>query len=260
MYVLRESPTPLPVIVGHCLSLLDRRAASHYCHYTRMKTAHGTRRHIFLTGLKHCGKTTLGKMLATRTGRRFYDLDDLLLDEARRDGYTSVRELYRTAGREKFQEYEALAAKKACFSLGSSDVSVSINSDLPSGSDVQGAEQRAELGAAGGTAKNTAVGSVFSLGGGTIENEGALPVIKSSGSLIYLHVAEEVLFERIRKNGLPPFLKGTQPAEELFHEIFLRRHPLYVEHADLILEVPNQAVEDNFELLYSYLKERNYVG
>jgi len=190
-----------------------------------MNTAKPTSRHIFLAGLKHCGKTTLGKMLAARTGRLFYDLDDLLMDEARLDGYSSVRALYRTAGREKFQEYEAKAAKR---------VSMFIK---------------------GGTE-----GAVVSLGGGTIENQAAVPVVTSSGILIYLKVAEEVLFERIQKSGLPPFLQGTQPAEELFHELFLRRHPLYMEHADLILELPNQSVEDNFELLYSHLKDKNYVG
>lgn len=228
--------------------MLDRRAASHYCHYTGMNTTHLTSRHIFLTGLKHCGKTTLGKMLATRTGRLFYDLDDLLLEEARRDGYTSVRNLYRTAGRKKFQEYEAEAAKKACTSLGPKRVSITKSSDHLYSPNLQG------------DVEGDAGGAVFSLGGGTIENGGALPVITASGSLIYLQVAEEVLFERIRKNGLPPFLNGTQPADELFHELFLRRHPLYIKHADFILELPNQAVEDNFELLYSQLKEKNYVG
>ncbi|MDZ7794059.1 MAG: shikimate kinase [Spirochaetia bacterium] len=182
-----------------------------------------TPQHLFLTGLKHCGKTTLGSMLAARCGRLFFDLDELLLQEARPEGYSSVREIYRTAGRKKFQEYEARAAEKACVQNSTPEV-------------------------------------ILSLGGGTIENPAALETLKPAGSFIYLHVEEEVLFERIQRGGLPPFLIGDQPPQEMFHELWVRRHQLYLSYADLVLTLPNQAVEDNFKLLYTQLKEHNYVG
>ncbi len=188
-----------------------------------MTTKKHNLQHIFLTGLKHCGKTTLGKMLAQRCGRPFYDLDDLLLQEARKEGFTSVRELYRTAGREKFQEYEAVAAQKAC-------------------------------------SPDTLDPGVLSLGGGTIENEHALTALKECGRFIYLQVEEKVLFNRIQQGGLPPFLIGPKPAEQLFHQLYQRRNPLYLQHADFIVILPNQAVEANFVLLYSQLKDQNYVG
>ena len=162
-------------------------------------------------------------MLAARCGRLFFDLDDLLLQEARVDGYGSVRELYRTAGRKKFQEYEALAAEKAC-------------------------------------AQNSTPEVILSLGGGTIENPSARDTLKPAGSFIYLQVEEEVLFERIQRGSLPPFLIGSRPPREMFHDLWVRRHQLYVSYADLVLTLPNQAVEDNFKLLYTQLKEHNYVG
>ncbi|MCF7947463.1 MAG: shikimate kinase [Spirochaetia bacterium] len=178
---------------------------------------------LFLTGLKHCGKTTLGSMLADCCGRLFFDLDDLLLQAARLDGYSSVRELYRTAGCKKFQEYEARAAENVC-------------------------------------AQNSPPEVILSLGGGTIENPAALETLQPAGSFIYLQVEEEVLFERIQRGGLPPFLIGTQPPEEMFHDLWVHRHQLYLSHADLVVSLPNQAVEDNFKLLYTQLKEHNYVG
>lgn len=187
-----------------------------------------TPQHLFLTGLKHCGKTTFGSMLAARWGRLFFDLDDLLLHEARVDGYSSVREVYRTAGRKKFQEYEARAAEKAC------------TQDL--------------------CPQNSLSKVILSLGGGTIENPAAWDILKPAGSFIYLQVEEEVLFERIQRGGLPPFLIGSQPPQELFHDLWVRRHQLYLNYADLVLTLPNQAVEDNFKLLYTQLKEHNYVG
>jgi len=182
-----------------------------------------TPQHLFLTGLKHCGKTTIGSMLATRCGRLFFDLDDLLLQEARDGGYRSVRELYRTAGREKFQEYEARAAKKMY-------------------------------------SQNSAQEVILSLGGGTVENPAAWDILKPAGSFIYLQVEEEVLFERIQRGGLPPFLIGEKPPQEMFHDLWVRRHQLYLSYTDLVLTLPNQAVEDNFKLLYTQLKEHNYVG
>ncbi|MFW5712223.1 MAG: shikimate kinase [Spirochaetota bacterium] len=183
-----------------------------------MSTTTHARRNLYLAGLKHCGKTTLGKLLAARTGREFYDLDDLLLALAADQGYSSVREIYRTAGREKFQEYEAAAARKAAFSA-----------------------------------------ALLSLGGGTVENQPALQALKPGGSLIYLQVDETVLFNRIERGGLPPFLIGDRPPAELFHELYIRRHKLYSQHCDALIELPDQTVEKNFELLYSRLKELNYV-
>ena len=179
--------------------------------------------HLFLTGLKHCGKTTLGNMLAAHCDRLFFDLDDLLLQEARGDGYGSVRELYRTAGRKKFQEYEARAAEKAC-------------------------------------AQNSSAEVILSLGGGTIENQAARDTLKPAGSFIYLQVEEKVLFDRIQRGGLTPFLIGSRPPQEMFHDLWVHRHQLYLSHANLVVSLPNQAVEDNFELLYTQLKEYNYVG
>lgn len=157
-------------------------------------------------------------MLARRTDRPFYDLDDLLLHEARDTGFPSVRALYRSAGREKFQEYEAAAAKKALVE-----------------------------------------GTILSLGGGTIENASALRALQPNGSFIYLKVAREVLFDRIERGGLPPFLIGERSPRELFHVLYQQRHELYLQHSDLVIELPDQAVEKNFELLYSQLKDKNYV-
>ncbi len=183
-----------------------------------MSTTNHLRQNLYLAGLKHCGKTTLGRLIADRTGREFYDLDDLLLELAAGQGYSSVRELYRIAGREKFQEYEAAAARKASLSA-----------------------------------------AILSLGGGTIENPAAYEALQPEGSLIYLQVDEAVLFNRIERGGFPPFLIGERPPAELFHELYTRRHKLYIQHCDAVIELPDQAVEKNFQLLYSRLKELNYV-
>ena len=58
---------------------------------------------IVLAGVKHCGKSTLGKILASRCGVAFIDSDSEL---ERRHG-RSVRELFRSAGEAEFRRLEA---------------------------------------------------------------------------------------------------------------------------------------------------------
>lgn len=58
--------------------------------------------HIFLCGIKHSGKTTIGKLLAKRLGRRWYDLDR----EIERKIGEPIRTFYRAFGQEAFQQLE----------------------------------------------------------------------------------------------------------------------------------------------------------
>ena len=58
--------------------------------------------HIFLCGIKHSGKTTIGKLLAKRLGRRWSDLDR----EIERKIGEPIRTFYRSSGQEAFQWME----------------------------------------------------------------------------------------------------------------------------------------------------------
>lgn len=60
-------------------------------------------RTLTLAGVKHSGKSTLGRSLAQRCGVKFYDADDVLAAEQS----MSIRELFRAVGQEKFRELEA---------------------------------------------------------------------------------------------------------------------------------------------------------
>jgi len=128
---------------------------------------------IVLMGMKHCGKTTLGAMLARRLSREFFDLDRVVEGiEAERLGRpVTAREIYRLRGKEGFQ---ALVL---------------------------------------GTGSGGADGVVVALGGGTIENGAALAILREAGILVFLDEDEEVLFRRIEAGGLPPFLEGSSPRE-----------------------------------------------
>ena len=58
---------------------------------------------ITIAGIKHSGKSTLGKRLAQKCNAQFYDTDDVLAAE---QGKT-VREIFRELGAEKFRRLEA---------------------------------------------------------------------------------------------------------------------------------------------------------
>ncbi len=152
---------------------------------------------IFLTGIKHCGKSTLGRLCARELRRPFYDLDSLVWDNLTAAGtgkYGSIREYYRREGKGAFQEQEVQALREL------------ISRRHPSPS------------------------PITALGGGTLENPAARELCRQ-GFILYLKEAPEVLFSRIMEGGIPPFLEGPDPWA-LFQELYRRREDLYQETAD----------------------------
>ncbi len=63
---------------------------------------------IILTGMKHCGKSTHGKLLAERIGAQFYDTDDELaaLYSEESGEAIAVREIFRKLGDTDFRKLE----------------------------------------------------------------------------------------------------------------------------------------------------------
>ena len=65
-----------------------------------------TRHNIIITGFMGTGKTTVGKLLATKLGYDFVDTDELIVA---RSGQT-VEEIFQEKGEEAFREMEAAVA------------------------------------------------------------------------------------------------------------------------------------------------------
>ncbi|HDQ14727.1 MAG TPA: shikimate kinase [Sediminispirochaeta sp.] len=171
---------------------------------------------IVLMGLKHSGKSSLGSAVAEALSRPFFDLDDLVLDGARERGFSSIRLLYGSLGLEKFQDLE-YAALEELFHRRVAESSL---------------------------------GFILSLGGGTGENHRVMHSLSEHGAVrLYLRVAEETLWRRISAGGIPPFLEGDRPPEELFHKLYLRRDQLYGSCADFIIEMTDRPPEENSRIL-----------
>ena len=58
---------------------------------------------IFLCGFMGCGKTTVGKILAEKSGRNFFDLDDLIVESEGR----TIPEIFAQNGEEYFRAVES---------------------------------------------------------------------------------------------------------------------------------------------------------
>ena len=165
-------------------------------------------------GLKHSGKTTFARMYACRESLVFEDADFLV---QKRIKPLTVREFYRTKGKESFMELELDAVD---------DFLLTTSSPF-----------------------------VLSLGGGASDNAALMEMVRKRGTLIYLYRKEEDLLPVILKDGVPPFLDEND-IEGSFHELYVKRDAIYTRYADTIIDLgPYIDLEDNFNLLYSHLKE-----
>ena len=139
-----------------------------------------------LLGMKHTGKSSLGRLWAARHGWDFYDLDALL--EAQAGGDRTSRQIFQNEGPGGFQKYEARAAAFIAPRL---------------------AQGRA----------------VLAWGGGTITNPEAVRALQSVGILVLLTDRVEVLYERILRTGRPAFLSVEHPWED-FQALYRERTAL----------------------------------
>ncbi|MBK8945237.1 MAG: shikimate kinase [Ignavibacteriae bacterium] len=108
---------------------------------------------------------------------------------------------------------------------------------------------------------------VISLGGGTLINDENLNFIKKNGHLIYLRVAPDVIYTRIKKKTDRPLFKELVIAENP-KEVFLKkinsmlneREPYYSQ-ADLIFDVDNspigQTVDRFVKIINRVILEKN---
>ncbi|MCH3916474.1 MAG: hypothetical protein LKE40_03190 [Spirochaetia bacterium] len=174
--------------------------------------------HIFIAGIKHCGKTTLAERLANAMDIPYVDADSLMLQQIHP---MTVRGYYRNVGKECFQQTEADTLE--CYLS-------EVHAD-----------------------------SIVSLGGGACENKTCMELCHRYGLLLYLNVGEQTLWERIIRDGIPPFLETEDP-RNTFHGLYLMRDGLYRKEADLIVDIPcGSSREATFEKVWNELKNREEI-
>jgi shikimate kinase len=142
---------------------------------------------IFLTGPKHSGKTSVGRVLASLVSGAFVDLDEFITIQTGK----SPRTLY--------QEGSGVFRKAEAEALGA----------LLDAGESRTAEPR-----------------IIAVGGGLIDNTEALTLLLKAENafMVYLEVSVKTAWDRIvraaEKDGLPPFLNTENPREShrVLHE------------------------------------------
>lgn len=174
------------------------------------------KRRVAICGIKHCGKSRLGKALSDTLALPFFDTDSLL--EA--DAGKPVRALYREVGETRFRELEAETIRK-------------FTATAPSP-------------------------AVVALGGGVISNPCLTPNdLHALGAIVWLDVPVPTAFERMAREGLPPFLADKPDPLAEFERICAVRRPLFREAADAVLELPEVLpVEEAIDLFLTVLESK----
>lgn len=177
--------------------------------------------YIYILGIKHSGKSALGKATADMLSITFFDLDAMILelcDQSPLSGL-SIREIYKLVGKDQFMLLEVIALNQFIY--------FSEHSRIP------GVQEHI----------------IIALGGGACDNEPLMELLQNTGYLIYLEAPEALLYSRIIQGGIPPFLDPEDP-EASFHDLYVQRDRRYKQYADDSIPISvSSEIEENALLL-----------
>lgn len=181
---------------------------------------------VVLIGMKHCGKSTIGRALAARWKCPFYDVDEMIesthaCDTGRRQ---SVREIFSEFGEKYFHRIEGHAVCELYLKL-----------DRPG------------------------VSAIASLGGRTALNTTINRLLQPIGLVVYLQVPPDELYARIERGGIPPFLDPGDPRGD-FMRICREREPEYRALANLVVDLDHLGVEQAADLLEQAIRDHRGAG
>lgn len=177
---------------------------------------------IILMGIKHCGKSTQGRIISKKLSVPFFDTDDVIFEMTGK----TPRQIYTELGNEGFQEAE----EKAC-----SFLLEKINSS---------AEKNA----------------VIATGGGICGNKKALDILKKIGTFVFLKTPERIASFRVLREisvaqdgtllNIPAFIAKKNPrsvadAKKIFHDFFIERECIYEQLADVVIDMSSSSKEAN---------------
>lgn len=177
---------------------------------------------IILMGIKHCGKSTQGRIISKKLSVPFFDTDDVVFEMTGK----TPRQIYTELGNEGFQKAE----EKAC-----SFLLEKINSS---------AEKNA----------------VIATGGGICGNKKALDVLKKIGTFVFLKTPERIASFRVLREisvaqdgtllNVPAFIAKKDPrsvadAKKIFHDFFIERECIYEQLADVVIDMSSSSKEAN---------------
>lgn len=175
---------------------------------------------IAITGLKHAGKSSIAPRVARALDLPALDLDEEALRRMKEklpgppEGST-LRAYFREYGAGTFQRYEA-------------DALASLREDRFEG--------------------------ILACGGGIVDNREALSLLEGASLIVYLTEEFTVLYERIIRGGIPPFLDPEDPYGS-FLKLARRRDAAYREVAHIVVSVTNRSLSEAARDVTTRIKE-----
>ncbi len=176
---------------------------------------------LVIIGIKHCGKSTQGKLLAKHYNCPFYDTDDIVTELTGK----TPREIYTAQGEDAFMEQETAACQYLARKL---------NADKKQ--------------------------AIIATGGGICNNTSAVAILKQTGSLLLLLAEEEAACRRIVYDAktlpdgtianLPAYIASYQPksfeeVQSIFHTFYEERTKKYTAIADVVFFAEAVSIEEN---------------
>ena len=91
-------------------------------------------------------------------------------------------------------------------------------------------------------------GKIVAVGGGTPVREENRPLLKSLGTVVYLRIRPESVYERLKGDTTRPLLQGDNPREKI-ENLMNARKDAYEGSADLIIDVDDLEVNEIVDII-----------
>lgn len=170
-------------------------------------------RNIVLIGFMGSGKTTIGIKLSYRLRRVVEDTDKLIVRKTGRN----ISDIFEKEGEEYFRELESDVLRSLCETSNPKHNS-----------------------------------RIISVGGGTPVREENQLLLKQLGTVVYLRLRPETVYNRLKRDTTRPLLQGDNP-EEKIRTLMEARKDAYESCADLIIDVDDKDIAKILDLIEEYL-------
>lgn len=160
---------------------------------------------IFLTGFMGSGKSTVGKQLSDITGFQWVDMDDIIEEKME----MKISKIFNKKGEKFFRKLETQVLEN-----------------------IEDEENQ-----------------IISCGGGIVLKEENRKMLKEKGSVIFLKGDIKTMMDRVEDDDNRPVLfsvfrgENSDKKYEAFKDILDKRMPLYLEAADITIEIENKRPE-----------------
>ncbi|HJT56863.1 MAG TPA: shikimate kinase [Ktedonobacteraceae bacterium] len=164
---------------------------------------------IVLIGMKGCGKTTAGALLAQTLQISFIDADvEIEAMHQREKGETlSFRQIFQSYGETYFQALDTRTLQH-----------------------IARAYEKTNF--------------VFACGGRTPLQEENQEILSRLGTIIFLNIDGAVLLKRILAQGIPAFFPYPDNPERSFDVLLMQRVPVYQRLANLIIDIGAETAQE----------------